>query len=406
MFAEKVRLIEHLRMLKHSFLLRSLSLTFCIFSGSVITANASLSIAPVFSDHMVLQRGMALPVWGTAEPGAEISLSFGGQSKSTIAEADGQWRVQLKSMSASSSPRSMTISSGLEHLRINDVLVGEVWLCAGQSNMQFKLSNSTNGVAEIADANHSLLRLNTSKGWSASSPESVPDFSAVAYFFGRKLLMETGVPVGLIARAQGGTPVEWWTPIDKLKRVPFAKAAMENPFQKWVAYNQAVAAWKKVVNSEGRKAAGKKPQAPGSGEEEVFASIYASGKPGSLYARHFQPIAGFSIRGAIWYQGERNSKAGVEASRAYRPLLANMITSWREEWGQGDFPFLAVQLPVFSKGGPGWAVIQESQAAAVDDVPNAGYIDIRDQPDDGLHPKNKKPIGERLAQRALSDYLK
>ncbi|QXD23617.1 sialate O-acetylesterase [Opitutia bacterium ISCC 51] len=367
---------------------------------------ASLSVAPVFSDHMVLQRGMELPIWGSADPGSEIHLRFGNQKRTSKANSDGQWRVNLNAMKASSKPRVMTVSSESEKVSIRDVLVGEVWLCAGQSNMQFTLSKSTNGEAEVAAANHPLVRLNTAKGWNPTSPDSVPRFSAVAYFFGRKLHKETGVPVGLIARALGGTPVEWWTPLDKLERVPFAKAAIEHPSPKWVAYDQTVAEWKKVVDAEGRKLAGKKPEAPGSGEEQVLASIYAVGMPGSLYAQHFESMAGFGIRGAIWYQGERNSKAGVEASKAYRPLLANMITSWREEWGQGEFPFIAVQLPVFSKGGPGWAVIQESQAAAVSDVPNAGYIDIRDQPGDGLHPKNKKPIGERLAERALAEYIK
>ena len=370
------------------------------------SAMASLSLAPVFSDHMVLQRGMELPVWGSADPGSEVHVRFGSQNQTAKANSRGQWRVELNAMEASSASRVMTITSESDEIKFKDVLVGEVWLCSGQSNMQFVLSKCTNGEAEVAAANHPLLRLNTSKGWRAASPESVPRFSGVAYFFGRKLLKETGVPVGLIARAQGGTPVEWWTPLNKLKHVSFAKDAMENPSEKWLAYDRAVAEWKQVVNEDGRKVAGKKPQAPGTAEEEVFASIYAPGKPGSLYAQHFESMAGFGIRGAIWYQGERNSKAGVEASKAYRPLLANMIASWREEWGQGDFPFLAVQLPVFSKGGPGWAVIQESQAAAVSDVPNAGYIDIRDQPDDGLHPKNKKPIGERLAERALADYLK
>jgi sialate O-acetylesterase len=239
----------------------------------------------------------------------------------------------------------------------------------------------------------------------ASSPESVPGFSGVAYFFGRKLHAETGVPVGLIARALGGTPVEWWTPVDKLRRVPFAKAALANPSQKWMKYEQAVAQWQKNVKASDRKAAGKKPEAVGSPEEQVLASIYAPGKAGSLYAQHLEPIAGYGIRGAIWYQGERNSKAGKKASRAYRPLLANMITSWREEWGQGDFPFLAVQLPTFSGGSEGWAIVQDGQAAAVSDVPNAGYIDISDQPDDGLHPKNKKPVGERLADLALEEFL-
>ena len=373
---------------------------------SVPSLSAALSVAPVFSDHMVLQWGMEVPVWGSAEPGSEVNLRFGNQMRTTKTNSDGQWHINLNAMKASSKPRVMTVSSKSEKVSIRDVLVGEVWLCAGQSNMQFTLSKSTNGEAEISAANYPLLRLNTAKGWSPCSPDSVPRFSAVAYFFGRKLHIETGVPVGLITRALGGTPVEWWTPLDKLKRVPFAKAAIEHPSSKWVAYNQAVAEWKKRVDSEGRKIAGKKPEAPGSSEKQVLASIYAAGKPGSLYAQHFESIAGFGIRGAIWYQGERNSKAGVEASKAYRPLLANMITSWREEWGQGEFPFIAVQLPVFSKGGPGWAVIQESQAAAVGDVPNAGYIDIRDQPDDGLHPKNKKPIGERLAERALAEHIK
>ncbi len=390
---------------KNSIFLSLLFMVVTLISVPVLSA-ASLSVAPVFSDHMVLQRGMVVPVWGAADPGSEVHLRFGSQKQSTKADSDGLWRIKLNAMKASSKPRVITVSSGAEKLNVEDVLVGEVWLCSGQSNMQFVLSKCTNGEAEVAAANYPLLRLNTSKGWSASSPDSVPRFSGVAYFFGRKLLKETGVPVGLIARAQGGTPVEWWTPVDKLSRVPFAKAAMEHPSEKWLVYDRAVAEWKKFVDADGRKVAGKKPQAPGSGEEEVLASIYAPGKPGSLYAQHFESMAGFAIRGAIWYQGERNSKAGVAASKAYRPLLANMITSWREEWGQGDFPFLTVQLPVFSKGGPGWAVIQESQAAAVTDVPNAGYIDIRDQPDDGLHPKNKKPIGERLADRALADYLK
>ena len=389
---------------KNSIFISLLCMAATIISAPSLSA-ASLSVAPVFSDHMVLQRGMELPVWGSADPGSEVRVRFGSQNQTAKANSGGQWRVELNAVKASSKPKVMTVSSKSEELKVIDVLVGEVWLCAGQSNMQFTLSKSTNGESEVAAANHPLLRLNTAKGWSAASPNSVSRFSAVAYFFGRKLHQETGVPVGLVVRALGGTPVEWWTPVDKLNRVPFAKAAIDNPSEKWVAYDQAVAEWKKVVNSESRKAAGKKPPAPGSGEEQVLASIYASGKPGSLYAEHFESLVGFGIRGAIWYQGERNSKSGVEASKAYRPLLANMITSWREEWGQGDFPFLAVQLPVFSKGGPRWAVIQEAQAAAVGDVPNAGYIDIRDQPDDGLHPKNKKPIGERLAEQALAKFL-
>ncbi|MDA1065474.1 MAG: hypothetical protein O3C43_03120 [Verrucomicrobia bacterium] len=386
------------------------SLLECLILGTALlstnaSGDASLTVAPVFGDHMVLQRGMKLPVWGTAEPGSRVTVNFGKQNKKAKTKADGQWSVVLSSMDASSSPREMVVGSGSTTLKFEDVLVGEVWICSGQSNMQFKLSSCTDADAEIAEANHPQLRLNTGKSWSASSPETVPGFSGVAYFFGRKLQAETGVPIGLIARALGGTPVEWWTPSDILNQVPFAKTAMGNPSEKWIQYTEAVAAWQKRVKTEGRKTAGKKPPPPGTAEEEVLASIYAPGKVGSLYAEHFAPIAGFGIRGAIWYQGERNSKAGVEASKAYRPLLANMITSWREEWGQGDFPFLVVQLPTFSGGSEGWAIVQEAQAAAVGDVRNADYIDISDQPDDGLHPKNKKPVGERLAALAIKKFL-
>lgn len=373
---------------------------------AVSRADEALAVAPVYGDHMVLQREMKLPMWGIGKARSEVTVTFASQTKTTTVNSGGEWRVVLDAMEASSKPRGINVSDGSSEIVFEDVLVGEVWLCSGQSNMQFKLSNCEDADAEIAAANHAELRLNGGQGWSASSPESVPEFSGVAYFFGRKLNAETGVPVGLIARALGGTPVEWWTPADKLERVDFAKAAMANPSEEWMKYEKAVAEWKEKVKTEGRKVAGKKPVAAGSAEEGVLNGIYAPDKVGSLYAQHLAPIAGFAIRGAIWYQGERNSKAGVEASKAYRPLLANMITSWREEWGQGDFAFLAVQLPTFAGGGEGWGIVQEAQAAAVGDVPNAGYIDIRDQPDGGLHPKNKKPVGERLAALAMEKFVK
>lgn len=387
-----------------------LSLLGCIAIGTtllslVALADEPLAVAPVFGDHMVLQQGMSLPVWGSAEPGSAVTVRFGKQSHQAKANRDGQWRVVLDSMKASAKSREMTVAIKSEQLKFKDVLVGEVWICSGQSNMQFKLSSCADGDAEIAAAKHPKLRLNMGQGWSAASPESVPSFSGVAYFFGRKLQAEKGVPVGLIARALGGTPIEWWTPQEKLGRVAYAKAAMANPSEKWRRYEKAVVDWKEKLTAEGRQNAGRKPQAPGSAEEAVLSSIYAPGKAGSLFAEQLAPLAGYGIRGATWYQGERNSKAGVEASKAYRGLLANMITSWREAWGQGDFPFIAVQLPMFSGGGDGWAIVQKAQAAAVGDVPNAACLDIRDQPDDGLHPKNKKPVGESLADLAIKEFL-
>lgn len=391
---------------KNSFfsLLGSITIGTTLLS-TVALAAEPLAVAPVFGDHMVLQHGIQLPVWGIAEPGSVVKVSFGTQSHETHARGDGQWRVVINPMEASANPEEMTIASGSAKLKFDDVLVGEVWICAGQSNMQFKLSNCKDAETEISAANHPQLRLNTSKGWSACSPASVPSFSAVAYFFGSKLHVKTGMPVGLIARALGGTPVEWWTPKEKLQRVPFAKTTMENPSEEWLQHEKAMLAWRAKVKAEGRNAAGPRPKATGSPEEGVLAGIYAPEKVGSLFAQHLAPIAGYGIRGAIWYQGERNTKSGVENAKAYGPLLVNMIKSWREGWGQGDFPFLAVQLPIFSGGSESWAIVQEAQAAAVGLVPNAGYIDIRDQPDDGLHPKNKKPVGERLADLALEKFL-
>ncbi|MEM8954571.1 MAG: sialate O-acetylesterase [Verrucomicrobiota bacterium] len=364
-----------------------------------------LLAAPIFGNHMVLQRGLELPVWGVAEPGANVTVSFGGKEFAGGARDDGQWRVVLDAMEASTEAREMVVKSGDLELRFEDVLVGEVWLCSGQSNMAFKLGRTTGAEEAIAGATSENLRLNTSAGWSVASPESVPGFSGVAYYFGRQLEAELGVPVGLIARAAGGTPVEWWTPAAHLERVDFAAAAMKNPSDEWVAYEAAVVEWKAKVKEVGRKEAGKKPQPVGTAEEGVLAGIYSPGAPGKLWAQHFAPIAGFGIGGAIWYQGERNSKAGVEAAGAYRELLGNMITSWRESWGQGDFPFLAVQLPTFSGGGEGWKLVQEGQAAAVSDVSKAGYVDIRDLPDDGLHPKDKRSVGERLADLAAKEFV-
>ncbi|MEM7143600.1 MAG: sialate O-acetylesterase [Verrucomicrobiota bacterium] len=375
-----------------------------LFCGSV-RGEEVLAAAPIFGDHMVLQRDLELPVWGVAEPGAKVTVSFGGKEFEGGARDDGQWRVVLDAQEASAEPREMVVTSGDLELKFEDVLVGEVWLCSGQSNMAFKVGKTTGAEEAIAGATNENLRLNTSAGWSVASPESVPGFSGVAYYFGRQLEAELGVPVGLIARAAGGTPVEWWTPAAHLERVDFAAEAMKNPSNEWVAYEASVAEWKAKVKDVGRKDAGKKPAPVGSAEEGVLAGIYAPGEPGKLWAQHFAPIAGYGVGGAIWYQGERNSKAGVEAAGAYRELLGNMITSWRESWGQGDFPFLAVQLPTFSGGGEGWKIVQEGQAAAVSDVPKAGYVDVRDLPDDGLHPKDKRSVGERLADLAVGEFV-
>lgn len=382
--------------------------TFLLLLCSVLTCQAELMLAPIFTDHMVLQQGIRLPIWGTAAAREKVVVSFGSQTVKATANAAGEWKAELRALRASIKPSVLRVEAGAEAIERSDIVVGDVWICSGQSNMAFKLPKCVGGQADAEAASDTLLRLNTTRGWSICTDKAALDTSGVAYYFARVLRKEKpNIPVGLIQRAVGGTPVEFWTPADQLSRVAFCRATLKR-FQgdggvaeKITAYNQALRTWKKKAKSEGRKKAGPKPNPGVDAETLVLAGIYGPESVGRLWKQHLEPVAGFGIRGAIWYQGERNTKAGADCARAYRPMFANLITSWREAWGQGDFPFYAVQLPTFARGSSNWKIVQEAQALAVTDVTNAGYVDIRDLPDDGLHPKNKKPVGERLARLAL-----
>jgi len=375
---------------------------------SALACQAELKLAPVFSDHMVLQRGIPAPIWGAANADEKVVVSFGSQTLTVRADADGEWRAVLKSLTASTSGSALHVESGGDAVRLSDVVVGDVWVCSGQSNMAFKLPKCVGGEADAEAASDPLLRLNAKDRWAPCTGAAARDVSGVAYYFARLLRKQNpAVPIGLLQRAVGGTPVEFWTPADKLARVPYCEKTLglfqgQHGHAAQIAdYNRAVRAWKRQVKAEGRKEAGPRPKPPVDPDTMVLSGIYDSASVGRLWRQHLQPLAGYGIRGAIWYQGERNTKSGEANARAYRPMLANMITSWREAWGQGDFPFLAVQLPTFAGGSPNWKIVQEAQAQAVRDVPNAGYIDIRDLPDGGLHPKDKKPVGERLARLAM-----
>lgn len=374
---------------------------------SAFTCQADLKLAPVFNDHMVLQQGISVPIWGTAGALEKVSVSFGSQTETARANAQGEWWAELKALPPSTKPAVLRLRSGDDDIQLSDVVVGDVWGCSGQSNMAFELPKCVDGKADAEAASDTLLRLNTTKGWAPCTGKTALDTSGVAYYFARLLRKENPkVPIGLIQRAVGGTPVEFWTPADQLAKVSFCKETLKR-FQsegglaaKIAAYNGAVREWKRKAKAEGRKNAGPKPEPTVDADAMVLAGIYNPKSVGRLWTQLLAPVAGYGIRGAIWYQGERNTKAGEACARAYRPMLANMITSWREAWQQGDFPFYAVQLPTFARGGPNWTIVQEAQERAVQDVPNAGYVDIRDLPDDGLHPKDKKPVGERLARLA------
>ncbi len=401
---------------------RRFSQSFAFFNlmcVAFLAAHAELMLPSVIGDHMVLQRGMDAPIWGKADPGEEVAVSICDETSKTTADKVGKWMVKI-AVPVVDEPVELVISAGEETETIQDVLVGEVWICSGQSNMEWRVKNSNNAEAEIAAADHPDIRLfvvshktsdtpldDCEGAWVRCSPETIADFSAVAYYFGLELYETLDVPIGLIKTAWGGTPAEAWTALPELESEPVCAPVLKrwdeiiaNYPQAKAQYDKTVARWREQVRLA--KAAGNKPPrkpSPPTGPDHPH-------RPASLYNGMLAPLIPYGIRGAIWYQGESN------ASRAYqyRTLFPLMITNWREAWGQGDFPFYFVQLANYRerKPQPGesdWAELREAQSMALE-LPNTGMavaIDIGEA--DNIHPKNKQDVGKRLALHALAlDY--
>lgn len=388
----------------------------------VFSASAVVSTPSIFGDHMVLQQGKFLPVWGKADPGEKIRVTLGGKTRTVTACPGGKWMVKMARMTAGG-PLELKIEGKANTLTFTDVLVGEVWLGSGQSNMQWAVVDSSNSAEEIAAANHPYIRLFTvertvattpqddCKGaWVVCTPETVPSFSAALYFFGRELHERLGnMPVGLIHTSWGGTPAESWTSRAALESDPDLKCIVENWDKKVAeypaakaAYDQALQAWQTAA--EQAKAAGTpEPQKPGApqGPESPW---LASG----LYNSMIAPLVPYAIQGAIWYQGESNAGRAYQ----YRKLFPAMITDWRNAWDQGPFSFYFVQLANFTDVLPDpaesdWAELREAQTMTLS-LKNTGMatiIDIGEAKD--IHPKNKQDVGKRLALNALAkDYGK
>ena len=378
-------------------------------------AGAEVKPAPIFSDHMVLQTGKSVPVWGTAEPGEKVTVEFAGQKKTGVADKDGRWRVQLDAMPVNSEGGLLRVLAGdaAEAVAtVKDVLVGEVWLCSGQSNMAMGVDRCRDAEAEAAAADYPLIRQSAHGGrWRVCSSNTVSGFSGTAYFFGRHLHQELGVPVGLMNLSRGGTPVEHWTPEEDLMQLPYAR-------QQQAKYRapEAVAAFKAAaplqaefqeqhkVWREARKAGDKdatppvQPEVEGfTRKEEIEYGIYRRSGPGNLYRRYIAPVVGYAIRGVIWYQGERNAHS-VGGAQAYRDLLPLMIKSWRERWNDGNLPFIYVQLPNYRSRI--WPLMRESMLKTLS-VPNTAMAVTIDVGEVGnIHPRNKQDVGLRLALAA------
>jgi len=384
-------------------------------------ASAELRLPSLFGSHMVLQREQPVPVRGRAHPGATVTVSIRDQTRQAIAAEDGRWTVTLSALTLGN-PATMTVASGDQTRVFSDVLVGEVWICSGQSNMFWPVAQCLDPDLETAAARYSQLRLfqvpisasaepqeDVQAQWKLCSPESVTTFSAVAYFYGRTLQSVLQVPVGLIHTSVGGTPAEAWTPATTLKTSeqlrPMVekwerKAAEYDPVADGRAREKAMAAWK--LRTERAKTQGKRAPFPPFFLGDPKSSLLT---PGALYNAMVKPLAPYAVRGAIWYQGESN----VQRAWQYRTLMPALIRSWRETWHQDHFPFYMVQLANFHRiedepGDSDWAELREAQmltAATLPDVGVACITDLGEATD--VHPKNKQDVGKRLARLALSD---
>ncbi len=398
----------------------ALGFSLALMAGAVRPARGDVKLPAIFGSHMVLQQKQADKVWGWAEPGEDVTVKIADQSKTAKADKDGAWSVTLDPLQAGG-PHKLTVS-GKNTVTFDDVLVGEVWICSGQSNMELEVKGSNDGDLESLSANHPQIRLisvpkvgtqepkNDFKGeWQVCTPETVKGFSAVGYFFGRQLNETLGVPISLINDAWGGSAAEAWVRRDILEKDEKYKPLIDD----WIKfetnlpratedYQKALARPPEAVAKA--KAEGKKvPNAPQSPENKMR----GNSRPGNIYNGVLKPTIGYGIKGAIWYQGESNAGRAYQ----YRDLFPLMIQSWRDEWGIGDFPFYWVQLADFmaEKADPvesGWAELREAQTMTMSRLPNTGQaviIDIGEGQD--IHPKNKQDVAKRLVRWALArDY--
>jgi sialate O-acetylesterase len=393
----------------------------------LLPLDADIRPASPFTSHMVLQRGMKVPIWGTAQSGENVTVAFAGQKKSVTAGTDGAWRVDLDPLSASAQGQTLVLtgSATAQPVQLDDVLVGEVWLASGQSNMSFTVSKArayyagvNNEAQEIAAANYPQVRMfmgamtkahdpQASVGgqWLVCSPETVPGFSAIGYFFARDLQKELNVPVGIITEAFGASTAEAWIRRDALAADPLLKPMLDQ-------FDTAYTAFKANPDAEANYAKAKQafqaipaqPVAPGQRPPRGPADPDPSQNqhnPTVLFNAMINPVLPYAIRGVIWYQGE--SIVGGAAGHALYPhVQETLIRDWRQLWGEGDFPFYIVQLAALNNASNS-PDVREAQATVLK-IANTGMavtIDIGDPKN--VHPKDKQDVGDRLTRIALAN---
>jgi sialate O-acetylesterase len=399
---------------------------------------ADVKLPAIFGDHMVLEHDAKVPIWGWADAGEGIKITAGNATATATAGADGKWTASLQGLKTSDQPIDLTIV-GKNTITLHDVLVGDVWVCSGQSNMEFNLGGGKYGFGgalsapeELPKADHPTLRLFIVKKktafepqtdcvgeWKVCTPDSAGPFSAVGYFFGRDIQDDQHIPIGLIGTYWGGTPAEAWTSLEGLKSAPelqgyvntittlladipgTLKKYNEETLPHWKEESEA--AQKKWQAAAAKAKAAGEPVPPKPNIRKPASPDNNPNLPTVLTNGMVAPIVPYAIKGAIWYQGESN--AGQ--AKLYRTLFPTMITDWRTRWGEGDFPFFWVQLANFQARKPdptqaadGWPGLREAQSMTLK-LPNTGQAVIIDigQGND-IHPKDKADVGYRLSLAA------
>ena len=416
-------------------------LTITVGALAILSARADVTLAPLFADHAVLQRDRPVPIWGTADVGEKVVVTFAGQSHAVTAAADGRWIVVLDALPTSAVGADLVVT-GKNTLTLKNIVVGDVWLCSGQSNMEFTVdsrpgtwqatSRVTGADADIALARYPLIRhirigqsvaaapsgTVATSGWQLTTPQTVGGFTAVGYFFARDLFQKLGVPIGLVHSSYSGTPVEAWMSPAALASAPeftrvserwaedlAAYAARKTQFDRDLAAWTAAEAAAKTLVAPTKKSGSKTPVAtphatflqanPRPRAPRGFPSD--PWQPAGLFNGMINPLLPYALRGALWYQGESNADRPAE----YHALFTAMITAWRAHFGQDDLPFFWVNLADFKRPadltGRSWAFLREAQTRtlALAHTGQALAIDLGDPQE--IHPTNKQEVGRRLA---------
>jgi sialate O-acetylesterase len=378
---------------------------------TAVPAHADVTLPALFTDHMVVQRGLPVHVWGTAEPDETVTVEFRGESRTAAADELGRWSAYL-SPGEAGGPFSLRVAAANE-IVLEDVQVGDVWMASGQSNMEWPLEQTDGATEEIAAADHPWLRLLrvktatseypltdlTSDGWVVCSPETAGRFTAVGYYFAREIQAREDVAIGLIDTSWGGKPLAAYTSLAAIGRDP----ELMPVFALRAEAAEGRAAQLLLIEQEKREWQAAVAAAEAAGEEPPWLPWhpdFTAWEPSVLFNAMVAPVTPFPIRGVIWYQGESDSSK--EGAAVYGPLFRAMIEDWRRRWGVGEFPFLFVQLANWITGADnnGWAELREAQTEtlALRNTGMAVTVDVGDPVD--IHPRDKRTVGQRLALAA------